>query len=176
MKNLFAFIITSAVFASGVTARAQVSSGGSFKLEQTVIAGGGGSDSTGGNYTVAGTIGQAAAGVRPGASRFNLQNGFWTAAPLAPTAATVSISGRVVTADGGGIRNVRVTLMDGSGASRTFLTSSFGYYRFDQITAGQTVVLSVQAKRFTFTQPTVVLNVVEDLSEIDFIAANKTAY
>jgi hypothetical protein len=172
MKNLFAFIFALVVFAGGVvTGSAQVSSGGSFKLEQTVIAGGG-SNSTGGSFTVAGTIGQAAAGIRPGASGFNLQNGFWTAAPLAPTAAMVSISGRVVTAAGSGIRNVQVTLMDGSGASRTILTGSFGYYRFDQITAGQTVILSVQAKRFIFAQPTLVLNVAEEMSEIDFVAAN----
>ncbi|HEX8248873.1 MAG TPA: carboxypeptidase-like regulatory domain-containing protein [Pyrinomonadaceae bacterium] len=173
MKNLFAFIFALAVFAGGVTAgSAQVSSGGGFKLEQTVIAGGGSSNSTGGNFTIAGTIGQAAAGIRPGASGFNLQNGFWTAAPLAPTAAMVSITGRVLTATGSGIRNVQVTLTDGSGASRTILTSSFGYYRFDQITAGQTVILSVQAKRFTFAQPTVVLNVAEEMSEIDFTAAD----
>lgn len=172
MKNLFAFIFTSAVLAGGVTARAQVSSGGSFKLEQTVIAGGGSSNSTGGNFTIAGTIGQAAAGIRPGASGFSLQNGFWTAAPLAPTAATVAVSGRVVTATGSGIRSVQVTLTDDSGASRTVLTGSFGYYRFDQITAGQTVILSVQAKRFTFAQPILVLNVAAELSEIDFIAAD----
>jgi hypothetical protein len=172
MKKLFAFIITSAIFAVGVAARAQVGSGGSFRLEQAVIAGGGVSDSTGGNFKIGGTIGQAAAGIRPGASGFSAQNGFWTAAPLAPTAATVSISGRVVTADGSGIRNVQVTLTDGGGASRTILTGSFGYYRFDQITAGQTVILSVQAKRFTFAQPTMVLNVAEELSEIDFIAVN----
>jgi hypothetical protein len=172
MKNTFAFIFTLAVFAGGVTTRAQVSSGGSFRLEQTVIAGGGGSNSTGGNYTVAGTIGQAAAGIRPGASGFNAQNGFWTAAPLAPTAAMVSISGRVVTAAGSGIRNVQVTLLDGSGASRTTLTGSFGYYRFDQITAGQTVILGVQAKRFTFAQPTVALNIAEEMSEIDFVAVD----
>lgn len=172
MKNLFAFIFTLAVLAGGVTAGAQVSGGDSFKLEQTANAGGGSSNSTGGNFTVAGTIGQAAAGIRPGASGFNLQNGFWTAAPLAPTAAMVSIGGRVVTTAGSGIRNVQVTLTDGSGASRTILTGSFGYYRFDQITAGQTVILSVQAKRFIFAQPTLVLNVAEEMGEIDFIAAN----
>jgi hypothetical protein len=101
-----------------------------------------------------------------------LQNGFWTAAPLAPTAATIAVSGHVVTASGSGIRSVQVTLTDASGASRTVLTGSFGYYRFDQITAGQTVILSVQAKRFAFAQPILVLNVAEELSEIDFIAAD----
>lgn len=173
MKNLLALIYTLAVLAgAAASGSAQVGSGGAFALEQTVIAGGGSSNSTGGNFTIAGTIGQAAAGIRSSAPGLSLQNGFWTAAPLAPTAATVSIGGRVLTAAGNGIGKVQVTLTDGSGVSRTILTGGFGYYRFDEITAGQTVVISVRAKRFTFAQPTVVLNVAEELSEIDFIAAN----
>jgi len=50
------------------------------------------------------------------------------------------------------------------------ITGSFGYYRFDEIPAGQIVILSVSSKRFIFYQPTRVLNVNDEISDIDFIA------
>ncbi len=55
--------------------------------------------------------------------------------PLAPTAANVQIGGRVMTANGRGIRNVLVTLTNANGTSRTVITGNFGYYRFAEIEA-----------------------------------------
>ncbi len=89
---------------------------------------------------------------------------------LAPTAATVSISGRVMTASGRGIRNVRLTLTDSSGQIRTATTTSFGYYRFDAVQAGETYILSAVGKRYTFSQPLQVLNINEDTEAVNFIA------
>lgn len=89
---------------------------------------------------------------------------------LAPTAATVSISGRVMTASGRGIRNVRLTLTDSNGEVRTATTTAFGYYRFDDIRAGETYILSAVGKRFTFSQSAQVLNVNEETTEVNFIA------
>jgi hypothetical protein len=89
---------------------------------------------------------------------------------LAPTAATVSISGRVTSITGRGIRNVRLTLTDSSGQIRTATTTSFGYYRFDDVQAGETYVLTATGKRYTFSQPVQVLNVTEDASEVNFTA------
>ena len=88
----------------------------------------------------------------------------------APTAASVYVEGQVLTADGRGIRNVTVTLVMGDGTVRSTLTSSFGYYRFEGIQAGQSVVLAVSAKRFRFANPTRVLNAAEDLVNVDFVA------
>ena len=95
---------------------------------------------------------------------------FAIAPTLAPTAAAVTISGKVITADGRGIQNVVVNLVDGSGNTRTARTSSFGYYRFTDVGAGETYVISAQAKRFTFAQPAQVLNVNDNLTEINFTA------
>jgi hypothetical protein len=92
---------------------------------------------------------------------------------LAPTAATVSISGRVMTASGRGIRNVRLTLTDSSGQIRTATTTSFGYYRFDAVQAGETYILSAVGKRYTFSQPLQVLNINEDTEAVNFIADSK---
>ena len=94
----------------------------------------------------------------------------WAISGLAPTAAEVSISGRVTTADGRSIRNVRVSLTDQSGNVRSALTNAFGYYRFDGIEAGQTVVISVAAKRYVFASPTRIVTVQEELADIDFTA------
>jgi hypothetical protein len=50
------------------------------------------------------------------------------------------------------------------------LTSSFGYYRFDEIEVGQTVVISVASKRHVFANPTRILSVQDELAGIDFTA------
>lgn len=89
---------------------------------------------------------------------------------LIPSAANTSISGKVSTADGNGIRNVIVTLIAPNGEILTARTSSFGYFRFDEIAVGETYVISVASKRFTFKQPTQILTVNEELTDINFIA------
>ncbi len=89
---------------------------------------------------------------------------------LAPTAATVSVSGRVTTASGRGILNVRLSLTDSSGQTRTATTTSFGYYHFDNVQAGETYILSAVGKRYTFSQPVQVLNINEETEEVNFIA------
>ncbi len=89
------------------------------------------------------------------------------------TAATVSISGRVMTASGRGIVNVRLTLTDSSGEVRTATTTSFGYYRFDDVQAGETYILSAAGKRYTFSQPVQVLYINEETDAVNFIADSK---
>jgi hypothetical protein len=91
---------------------------------------------------------------------------------LAPTAASVSVSGRVLNANGKGIRNVQLTLISASGESQTVLSGASGYYRFTEVASGQTCVLTVSARKYTFANPTQVLNVNEELSEINFVADN----
>ena len=58
-----------------ITAPAPLQSGGSFVLKKVVVAGGGGT-STGGNLSLSGSAGQAAAEVSTGGS-FSLAGGFW---------------------------------------------------------------------------------------------------
>ncbi len=89
---------------------------------------------------------------------------------LFPTAANVSISGRVLSVNGNGIRNVIVTLTDTNGSVLTARTNSFGYFRFDEIEVGQTCIISVVAKRYAFKQSSQVLVVNDELTNINFIA------
>lgn len=92
------------------------------------------------------------------------------AAPAAPTAAAVTISGRAITSTGRGITNVMIQLTDAGGVTRTALTSAFGYYRFADVQAGETVIISAYGKSYSFSQPTQVVNAFEDTAEINFVA------
>lgn len=102
----------------------------------------------------------------PGANSHRFDVGF----AAIPSAASVSVSGRVMLQAGNGIRNVRVTLTEDDGTVHQALTGSFGYYRFDGITSGQAVVVSVAAKRFTFTQPARIVALVDEIADLDFVA------
>ena len=89
---------------------------------------------------------------------------------FSPSAGDVSVEGRVRTADGSGIRNVRVTLVQANGEVKHALTGTFGYYRFENVRSGQTVLINVAAKQYTFPQPTITRALSDDISEADFIA------
>ncbi len=89
--------------------------------------------------------------------------------PFAPTAATVSVSGRAMTASGRGIRNVAIHLTDASGNVRTAITTSFGYYRFEEVAAGETYIITASGRRYTFVQQSRVLNINEDTDAVNFV-------
>jgi len=86
----------------------------------------------------------------------------------APSAASVSVSGRVMTNDGMGLRNAVVVLTDSSGNSRSAVTSSFGYFSFNDLASGQTCVISVSSKRYSFSPQ--VLNLADDVADLVFTA------
>jgi hypothetical protein len=64
------------------------------------------------------------------------------------------------------LRNAVVQLVDSNGNIRTSRTSTFGYYRFFEIEAGQTVIVSVTSKRYQFMPQTISL--LESLTDVDF--------
>lgn len=85
-----------------------------------------------------------------------------------PTAATVSVGGRVLTPDGYGLRNALVTITDQSGNSRTVITGSFGYYSFAEVEAGESYVISITSKRYVFRPQFV--SIVDDITGLNFTA------
>jgi len=87
------------------------------------------------------------------------------AVPVA-TAASVSISGRVLTPSGRGLRGARVSLIGENGTTQTVLSGNSGYYYFSDVTAGQTAILSVDSKRYSYVPQ--VLTVTEDLTDANF--------
>jgi hypothetical protein len=98
-------------------------------------------------------------------------SGGWSIEFLPSTAAPSSISGRVMTADGRGIRNARVVVTGNSLQEPLIATTgSFGYYSFNGLTAGETYVVTVNSKRYIFTAPSRVETLVDDLRDVDFTA------
>jgi hypothetical protein len=92
--------------------------------------------------------------------------GMWQI-PIGPlTAANVSVSGRVLTSDGRGVRNAKVQITGADGTSWTVLTGPRGNYHFDEIPSGATYTVSVISRRFQFAPRTVTLN--DSVSDMDF--------
>jgi hypothetical protein len=85
----------------------------------------------------------------------------------APTAASVTISGRVVSSNRG-IAKALIYLTNQTGETRTALTNSFGYYRFEDVRAGDTYTVNVLSKRYQFSPQIVSVN--GEMSAVDFIA------
>jgi hypothetical protein len=92
----------------------------------------------------------------------------WSGAALVPTAAGVDVSGRVLTPNGAGLRNAIVTLTDSRGVTQTFRSTTFGYYKFEDVRVGETYVLVVNSKRYVFTPRTV--QVFDEVTGLDITA------
>jgi hypothetical protein len=84
------------------------------------------------------------------------------------TAASVNLAGRVLMANGRGLRNAQVRLTTADGTTRTVMSSAFGYYRFTDVQAGQSVTIEILSKRYGFQAQTV--NVSGDVSDLNFVA------
>ena len=173
MKRLGIFI--GLLLTLTVAANAQIAQGGVYRIEQSVIAGGGASaDATGSTYKLNGVIGEPVAGTTSSSGAFSVKGGFLSSPSIAPTAAAVSISGRILNMSGGGLVNAFVTLTDMNGNARTILTKKFGAFRFDDVTAGESYIITVTSRHYTF-QPQVI-SVLENLTNVDFTAQETTAF
>lgn len=84
---------------------------------------------------------------------------------------TASISGRVMTSDGHGIRNAKVVITGNSLIEPLVATTgSFGYYSFENLETNQTYVVTVNSRRYTFSTPSRVISLVGNVTDADFIA------
>ncbi len=142
-------------------------SGGNFVITQAVIAGGG-DRSSAGNFEVDVTIGQPEAGQALGSGPFAVTSGFWNYTSLAPTAAGVMISGRVMAVDGTGISNAQMFLQTQDGQIVVSRSGSFGYYLFENVEVGQAVFITVEHKLYSFAPQSVM--VLDSVSDLDFVA------
>jgi Carboxypeptidase regulatory-like domain len=87
---------------------------------------------------------------------------------VGPSAANVSVSGKVLTPQGAGLTNAIVILTDQDGNSRTARTSAFGYFRFNEVAAGQTYIININSKRWQFTPQVISVN--EEIIELNLMA------
>ena len=87
---------------------------------------------------------------------------------LAPTASSVSVSGKVQTSFGKGISRALVSITTSNGEIRTMRTNQFGYYRFDDVEVGETYIFNVRSKKYNFAAQ--VLSIIEDMQNLNFTA------
>ena len=96
---------------------------------------------------------------------------YWTDGQVNFTGGTLldgaTLSGRVLTAGGQGLRNATVTILDAAGNRRTTVTSSFGAYQFEGLELGSPYLVTVTSKRYRFA--TRMVNLSENLSGVDLI-------
>lgn len=88
--------------------------------------------------------------------------------PSPAAAVNVSVSGRVLTSGGLGVRNALVTITDSSNNVRTVYTGTFGNYRFNNVLSGGTYTIAVTSGRYSFTPQTMQIN--NDLTDVNFVA------
>lgn len=158
------FIFQALILSTSISAQ----SGGSYEIKKSVISNGG-TTTASEQFSVTGTVGQSTAGATSANAPLSLRSGFWQS-DVSTTASLASVSGRVTTSNGNGIRGVRVSLIDTSGTTRNLTTSAFGYFSFENVEVGQTYILLVQGKRFQFAEPSRVLVVSDNIDDLVFTA------
>jgi parallel beta-helix repeat protein len=94
-------------------------------------------------------------------------------AVLGPTSANVAIAGRVVSDTGMPIGRTYLTITGQSGNIYQSLTNPFGYFRFSEIPAGQTYILSMNSKSFEFTPSSISIAVTSDINDLLIIGTRR---
>jgi hypothetical protein len=170
MKNLRCkttrfYLNAIAVFCLSVSVGGQT--GGVFTITKSVISGGGGR-STGGTFTLDGTIGQPIAGTSSTGGTFDLKGGFWTPSSVVETA---SIGGRVITSTGRGLADVLITVVDDEdNPVASITTTSFGFFTIPDLPVGRTYILTAQKKRYRMDPANHFITLDEDVTGVNFVA------
>lgn len=93
--------------------------------------------------------------------------GMWKASTAVPSAAGVTVSGRVLaSADGRGLTNARVSITGPDGVTQTVVTGRLGRFVFTDVQAGQSYIVSVAARRYSFEPKA--LSIEDSVSGLDF--------
>jgi hypothetical protein len=93
------------------------------------------------------------------------------AVALAPTSANAGISGRVTNSSGSGIAKANVTLTNSNtGETLELRTNPFGYYSFDDLEVGDSYIVTVSSKSYTFNPQTRTVSLEDNISDADFVS------
>jgi hypothetical protein len=106
-----------------------------------------------------------------GPGQVEIDNVQFLSPSMVPTAANVSVGGRVFDSGTSGMSKVAVTLTNASGNSQTVYTNSFGHYKFDEVPVGQTYILTVNHRKYLFPDSPRVVAVEDNLTNVDFQAS-----
>jgi hypothetical protein len=93
-----------------------------------------------------------------------------------PTAAGVSLAGRVLRPNGTPVSGAVVTVWDGDGSVRmSKRTGTFGRFGFEGLRAGATYFISVRAPRLFFEPETRAVTLNDSVYDLDLISSNEPA-
>ena len=95
---------------------------------------------------------------------------FFLGATDGPTAAGVTVAGRVLTTDGRGLTNALVSITAPDGSVRTAISGRMGTFNFSEVEAGQSYVITVSSRRYSFSPR--VLTISDNVSDVDFYPEN----
>ena len=177
---LLCFIALGLTAAVGQT-RTEPEGGVLLTMSHSVVAGGGGysqwtqpdlqrNDSiTVPNFEVEGTIGQAIAGPASTGGQNSVQQGFWFADALQPTAAHASITGRVNGLESGSRVRMELTNLR-TGEVRTTRVNQFGFYVFDDLELSVFYQIRVKGQAMVFEPESMIIRLLDNVTGVDFTA------
>ena len=117
--------------------------------------------------TSSSALGISDANVIVGTGVFNGQTHAYAMVPLS----NITLSGRILTSGGNGIRNGLVTISGGNLSSPiTVQTGSFGYFNFSGLQSGATYTVTVATKRYVIAQPSRMVTTNANVNNFDFVA------
>jgi hypothetical protein len=77
----------------------------------------------------------------------------------------VTVSGKVLTSDGRGLRNATVLMTDSQNNVRPATTSSFGFFSFDNVLTGDTYTFRVQSRSFRYSPQSMLITAATTLPD-----------
>lgn len=93
-----------------------------------------------------------------------------TVAAIGVSSAPATISGRVVTPQGRAISKASILVTDQNGESLVVLTNSFGYFNAAGLASGQSYVVSVSARGYTFANSSYVVDLSDNIGDLNFVS------
>jgi len=86
------------------------------------------------------------------------------------TAASASVGGKIIGLDGSGISRISIIATNSSGQNYYAVSNSFGFYKFDNLPTGDTYVFQISSKKRQFANPTQVVSINENVTDLNFTA------
>jgi Periplasmic component of the Tol biopolymer transport system len=93
---------------------------------------------------------------------------FALASPLVPTAASVTVTGRLLDSSGRAVHGATVSLIGSNGVVFNALSNPFGYFSFEGVMAGQTYAADIRHRIFSFESQTI--TVTDDVTDLIIVA------
>ena len=146
-------------------------SGGSFQITNSAVAGGGGDskDVVSGRFGHQSTVGEHAAGTLLQNPPYSQTAGFWASqVAIGPTAASASISGRILTSDGAALAGTAINL--GGTHTAEAITDANGVYSFADLEVGGFYTVTPARANYSFSPSSRSFSLLSKMTDAVFTA------